>query len=158
MSEKEYARQAKAYLQQAFLLGKQIKTEQEKIDHLRSKIEYKSPSFDGQGSGTSGNSSDKMAAVVAEIVEYEQEKAQLMLNYIHKYKEIEQTIGEIEDDVEREILERRYLLCEPWEGGYDKQSGKYIQGIAENVGYSVRAVYKKHGLALIKVKIPESMQ
>ena len=157
MNDKEYAKEAKAYLQQAFKLGKRIRTEQEKIDHLRSKIEYKSPSFEG-GGGTNPSGSDKMAAVVAEIVEYEQEKAQMMLNYIHKYKEIEQTIREIEDDVEREILERRYLLCEPWEGGYDKQSGKYIEGIAEKVGYSVRNVYKKHGLALIKIKIPENVQ
>ncbi len=158
MNDKEYAKEAKAYLQQAFKLGKRIRTEQEKIDNLRSKIEYKSPSFECQGSGTSVASSDKMAAVVAEIVEYEQEKAQMMLNYIHKYKEIEQTIREIEDDVEREILERRYLLCEPWESGYDKQSGKYIQGIADKIGYSVRNVYKKHGLALIKIKIPENVQ
>lgn len=157
MSDREYAEQVKAYLQQAYRLSLKIRTEQDKIQELRAKIEYRSPTLEGSG-GSSGGSEDKMAAVVAEIVAYEQEKAGQMLEYIRKYREIEQVIGEIEDDVERDILERRYLLNQPWESGYDKISGKYIVGIAEDIGYSVRNVYKKHGIALLKIKIPEKVQ
>lgn len=157
MSDREYAEQVKAYLQQAYRLSLKIRTEQDKIKELRAKIEYRSPSFESTGGG-SGGSEDKMAAVVAEIVAYEQEKAGQMLEYIKKYREIEQVIGKIEDDVERDILERRYLLNQPWESGYDKNSGKYIVGIAEDIGYSVRNVYKKHGIALLKIKIPEKVQ
>lgn len=157
MSDREYAEQVKAYLQQAYRLSLKIRTEQDKIQELRAKIEYRSPTLEGSG-GSSGGSEDKMAAVVAEIVAYEQEKAGQMLEYIKKYREIEQVIGEIEDDVERDILERRYLLNQPWESGYDKISGKYIVGIAEDIGYSVRNVYKKHGIALLKIKIPEKVQ
>jgi hypothetical protein len=155
VSDKEYAEQAKAYLQQAFRLSMKIKLEQEKISELRSKINYRSPCFDGNGGGF-GGSEDKMAAVVAEIVTYEQEKAGQVLEYFRKYKEIEQTINELEDDAERDILERRYLLNQPWESGYDKNSGKYIVGIADSIGYSIRNAYKKHGSALLKLKIPKN--
>lgn len=157
MTDKEYADKAKAYLQQAYRLDKKIKTEQEKIERLRSKIDYQPPSFEGNG-GVFGVVEDKMAAAVAEIVAYEQEKADYTLEYIRKFKEIEKAIGEIEDDLEREVLERRYLLYEPWESGYDKNTGRYIMGIAEKIGYSVRNTYNKHGSALLKIKFPQSLQ
>lgn len=156
MNDRERSRQAKAYLMQAYRLMQKMKLEQDKIEHLRSKIEYKSPSFEGMG-GSCGGAEDKMSLVVAEIVAIEQDKASNFLEYARKYKEIERAIGDIDDDIEKEILERRYLLNEPWESSYDKNSGEYRKGIADKIGYSVRNVYKKHGSALLKIKIPESM-
>ena len=146
---------AKEYLQQAFVLKRRMKVELEKVEELMSVLEYRSPSFENVGSFGSGNNS-KMADTVAKVIDYRQKYEALRAEYVDKYREIERVINELDDISEREILERRYLLCEAWESRYDEKTGEYVVGIAEKMGYSIRRAYQKHGIALTKIKIPEN--
>lgn len=57
--------------------------------------------------------------------------------------EIRETIGKAEDEDEIEILERRYIMGQTWEA------------IAEKIGCDRSTVFRKHGDALKKIKIPK---
>ena len=67
---------------------------------------------------------------------------QQKLECCKKYEEISEAISNMKDDTEREVLMRRYIMCEKWEE------------IAVNMGYGYRHVLKIHGNALNNFKIP----
>jgi hypothetical protein len=50
------------------------------------------------------------------------------------------------------------LFYESWESKFDKKTGEYVIGIAEKMGYSEQEIYRKHGKALKKIRIPEKMR
>lgn len=128
----------KDYLMQVRKMDKRLTIEREKLDKLRSVIEYRSPSFDG--AGTTGGS-DRLSEAVASIVEREQRVSELAMLYAERYKEIDAAIHAIDCEVLAEILERRYLLYQKWEE------------IAAAMHRDLRWVYRLHGKALAKIKI-----
>ena len=140
----------KEYLNQAYKIDRRIQITRAKADKLLSAITYKSPQFDSIG-GT-GNSSDKLGEAMAKVIDYKRKADELVNLLIDKRLEIERTISLLEDPVQREILERRYLLYQPWESRYDDVSGECIKGIAESMGYSQRQIFRLHGIALKKIK------
>ena len=60
-----------------------------------------------------------------------------------KYEEISEAISNMKDDTEKEVLMRRYILCEKWES------------IAVAMNYTYHHVIKIHGNALQHFKIPK---
>lgn len=140
---------AKEYLNQAFVIERQIRLTLEKAERMRDCLEYRSPSFEGTGSG--GGSHDRIGSSVAKIADYERQADELVDRLIDKRLEIENTVKAVCNPVQREILERRYLLYQPWESRFDERSGKYVRGIADEMGYSRRRIFQLHGEALKKI-------
>lgn len=140
---------AKEYLGQAYVIERRIGIIRRKMQALRSALEYRSPNMEG---GSSGRGSDRMSENVSRIIEYERRSDELVNALIKRRMEIEDAINTIADPVQREILERRYLLYEPWEGHFDENTGEYIRGIAENMNFSPRWIFKQHGLALKEIQ------
>lgn len=147
----------KDFLRQAYVLDRQMKLIQEKIDKIMSMVEYKSPSFDG-GSGGRTSADQKLTSALAKAETFEAQMKELRADYITKYLEIEEAIREVDDLIEREVLTRRYLFYESWKSKFDKKTGEYVIGIAEKMGYSEQEIYRKHGKALKKIRISEKMR
>ena len=137
---------AKEYLNQAYKIDRRIQITLAKAEKMRSGITYKSPSFDSAGSPQGG--SDKLSEAIAKVVDYEREANELINKLVSKRIEIEQTIQSVQDAVQREVLERRYLLYQQWESRFDERTGEYIKGIAEEMGFSRRRIFQIHGEAL----------
>ena len=140
---------AKEYLSQAYKLDREADMILQKADALRK-------SLYGRGqNGESGNhfsSGDSLAKAIAKVVDYEHRADEIIDRLIDMRIEIENVIASVPDPTQREVLERRYLLYQPFEGGYDKKTGTYIKGIDESMGYSVRQIYRFHGYGLQKIK------
>jgi len=153
---------AKEYLTQAYKIERRINIIKDKIVKLRSQLEYKGISYDGLGASHGGASED-MSEVIIKIAQYEERSKALADKLICQRLEIEKSIEDIQDDVQREVLERRYLLYQSWESGLkwrtDRQTGNrrkvYVKGIAEDMGYSERQIYYTHGKALQNIVVPK---
>jgi len=144
---------AKEYLMQAYRIERRISIINDKIAKLRSQLEYKGISYDSSGASHGGTRED-ISDVIIKISEYEERNKALADSLISQRLEIEQSIEDIQDDVQREVLERRYLLYQQWEGHFDRRTGEYIKGIAEEMGYCKRQVLRIHGKALKKISMP----
>lgn len=142
---------AKEYLNQAYHLDRQAEMLIAKAEKLRSSLYGKGVSYDGSKvkGGTSGDLSD----TVAQVIEYEQQATDVIEKLIGKRIEIERVIAAVPDADQREVLERRYLLYQPWDSYYDKHTGVYVKGIYESMSYSRRQIFYLHGLGLKSVAL-----
>lgn len=129
---------AKEYLSQVRKMDSRLRLIGQKVERLRSVLEYRSPSFEGAGGG--GNA-DRLPDTVALIVEYEQQAEKLREEYIGKFREIDRAIAAVPDAVLREVLERRYLFYQRWEQ------------IAEEMHRDLRWIYRLHGRALSYIEV-----
>lgn len=145
---------AKEYLNQAYKLDRKADMILQKADAMRKSLYGRGQSYE---SGGHSDSSDSIAKAVAKVVDYEQKADEVINKLVDKRIEIENTINMISDPVQREVLERRYLLYQSWDGFYDKISGQYIKGIYEIMGYSRSQVFKYHqkGLEVAKMRLNE---
>ena len=141
---------AKEYLSQAYRLDKQADMIIQKADALRKSLYGRGQNSE---SGKSTPSGDSLAKAIAKVVDYERKADEIIDELVDMRIEIENAIAEIPDPAQREVLERRYLMYQPFEGGYDKKTGAYIKGIDESMGYSVRQVYRLHRYGLQKIKV-----
>ena len=109
----------------------------------------------GQNYENTGHNStnDGIAKAIEKVADYERKADEIIDKLIDMRIEIENAIASVPDPIQREVLERRYLMYQPFEGGYDKKTGIYIKGIDEAMGYSVRQVYRLHRYGLQKVKV-----
>lgn len=128
---------SKEYLSQVRTMDNRLRLIGQKIERLRSVLEYRSPSFEGAGGG--GNA-DRLPDTVSLIMEYEQQAEKLRVEYIEKFKEIDRCIATVPDAVLREVLERRYLHYQHWEQ------------IAAEMHYSQRHILRLHGAALQRIR------
>lgn len=142
---------AKEYLNQAYHLDRQAEMLIAKAEKLRSSLYGKGVSYDGSKvkGGTGGDLSD----TVAQVIEYEQQATDVINRLIGKRIEIERVIAAVSDADQREVLERRYLLYQPWDSYYDKHTGAYVKGIYESMSYSRRQIFYLHGLGLKSVAL-----
>ena len=129
---------AKEYLRQPFKLDRKLRVLQEKVDKLRSALDYRSPSLGGTG-GSSG--SERIPDTISKIVEYEQRADKLRAEYVQTFVEVDKTISAVTEETLHEVLERRYLLYQCWDQ------------IAAEMHYSERHIKRLHGNALEKVKM-----
>jgi len=143
---------AKEYLNQAYELDR-------KADMILRKADFMRKSLYGRGQ-CSGNriscpDGDRIGRTIVKVADYEKQADEIICRLVDIRIEIENTINTVSDPVQREILERRYLIYQPFESGYDKKTGKYIKGIAESMNYSERQIYRKHHQALKKINVSE---
>ena len=141
---------AKEYLSQAYKLDKQADMIIQKADALRKSLYGRGQNSE---SGKSTPSGDSLAKAIARVMDYEHKADEIIDKLIDMRIEIENAIASVPDPIQREVLERRYLMYQPFEGGYDKKTGLYIKGIDEAMGYSVRQGYRLHRYGLQKVKV-----
>lgn len=137
---------AKEYLNQAYYLDRRAEMLIAKADKLRTSLYGRGVSYDG--SRVKGGVSGDLSAVIDKVIEYERQADEVIETLVKKRLEIERVIAAVTDDVQREVLERRYLLYQPWETFFDKRTGEKIIGIDETMNYSVRQIYRIHGEAL----------
>lgn len=151
---------AKEYLNQAYKIERRININRAKIEKLRSQLEYGGAVHSGGGNGLSA---EKIPELTERVLEYEKRQKELTEILIRKRLEIENAIEAVCDPVQREVLERRYLLHEQWESHAERRTDgltgrRYkviVNGIAENMNYSPQAIYKIHGKALQNIIVPE---
>ncbi|MBQ7003098.1 MAG: hypothetical protein IJN57_03900 [Oscillospiraceae bacterium] len=143
---------AKQYLKQVYDLNREINMILAKADAMRKSLYGRGIQYNGTGGGAA---SDSIAKAIAKVVDYDHDADEAIDRLVDLRIEIEQAIKAVADPVQREVLERRYLMFEPFESGYDKKTGKYIKGIAESMNYSERQIYRIHGEALLKIHVSE---
>ena len=113
----------------------------EQIQQLR--LDTMFPCLQGDGMPRGSSQSD-LSNYMERRDELEEELKQEMLNAITEYENIHRAIRRMKDEEEKEILERKYLMRQPWDA------------IAEGLGISRRTAIRIHGNALINFEIPES--
>ena len=139
---------AKEYLSQAYKLDKQADMILQKAAALRKSLYGRGQTYENTGH----SNTDGIAKAIEKVADYERKADEIIDRLIDMRIEIENAIASVPDPVQREVLERRYLMYQPFEGGYDKKTGTYIKGIDESMGYSVRQIYRFHGYGLQKIK------
>lgn len=139
---------AKEYLNQAYIIDRRINMTLEKSEKMRGSLYGRSPVIDDIGGGKGGGDGDVVGETITKVIDYERQADELIDSLVAKRLEIEQTIQSVPDEVQREVLERRYLLYQDWESHFDTKTGEYIKGIADQMNYSARQIYRIHGEAL----------
>ena len=144
---------AKEYLQQAYFLDR-------KAEMLLAKAQRLRESLYGRGAGlhtvrVKSSPHGTLEAAIAQVEEYERQADKTIVELVGKRIEIEKTIAAVADDAQREVLERRYLMYQPWETCFDKRTGQKVIGIDEAMHYSARQIYRIHGEALLSVDVSE---
>lgn len=127
---------AKEYLQQAYIIDRKIKLDTEKLEAARSALYGKTVRYDRVGSKPvpQGNGTEN---AVLRVLELEERLDKEIDRLTEKRQEIEKAVNAVPaDDVQREVLTRRYLLYQKWEV------------IAEEMNYSERHIRRLHGHAL----------
>lgn len=83
-----------------------------------------------------------MGRTIAKYIDYERQENEIKERLFDTRIKIEKIIATVPDKTQREILERRYLLCQRVESKYDKKTGERIsEGIADIMNYSERRIY-----------------
>ena len=141
----------KEYLQQAYKIDRKIKLNLLKMQSMKDALHGRAVSYESDGSQhvSQGNAIEN---AILRVMEYEEQIDTEIDKLTEKRQEIERVIASVPDDVQREILTRRYLGYQDFESHYDKRTGKYIVGIDEDTGYSARQVYRIHWRGLQSVK------
>lgn len=140
---------AKEYLNQAYKLDCKANMILQKADAMRKSLYGREQSIEN---GTHNSSGDGIAKAIAKVVDYERKADEIIDKLVDMRIEIENAINSVPDPIQREVLERRYLMYQPFESGYDKKTGIYIKGIDEIMGYSARQIYRFHDYGLQKIK------
>ena len=140
---------AKEYLSQAYRLDKQADMILQKAEALRKSLYGRGQNYENTGHISNNGS---LAKAIEKVADYERKADEIIDKLVDMRIEIENAINEVPDPIQREVLERRYLMYQPFEGGYDKKTGAYIKGIDEIMGYSARQIYRFHGYGLQKIK------
>ena len=143
---------AKEYLSQAYKLDRDIEITLAKADTMRKSLYGR-----GIQSGESSQNiaGDSIGKAVAKVIDYELKAEKMIDELVDLRIEIENAIKSVPIPLYQEVLERRYLLYQPFESGYDKKNGEYIKGIAESMNYSERQIYRIHGIALQQIDVSE---
>ena len=142
----------KEYLNQAYYIDREINLILAKADKLRQSLYGRAVTYDSTAVQSSGDK-DTLGRTFEKIDEYERKANELIDSLIEKRIEIENTINAVPDSVQREVLERRYLLFQDWDSGYDRNTGEYKKGIYEEMHFSRRQIFYLHGEALKSIAL-----
>lgn len=131
---------AKEYLQQAYIIDRKIKLDTEKLEAARSALYGRTVRYDRDGSKPvpHGNGTEN---AILRALELEERLNKEIDQLTEKRQEIEQAVSAVPDEVQREVLTRRYLL-------YQKFSD-----IAFEMGYTERRIFQIHGEALKNISV-----
>lgn len=112
----------------------------EQIQQLR--LDTMFPCLQGDGMPRGSKQSD-LSDYIERYDELMDELKKEKLDAVTQYTNIHSAIRRMKDEVEKEILERRYLMRQTWEV------------IAERIGCDRSTVFRRHGDALKNFKIPK---
>lgn len=131
---------AKEYLQQAYRIDRKIKLDAEKLAAARSALYGKTVRYDSDGTMpvSCGNVTE---SAVLRVMELEERLNREIDELTAMRQEIELTVNAVPDEVQREVLTRRYLLYQKWED------------IAREMGYTKRRIFQIHGNALKNISL-----
>lgn len=132
--------QKKEYLNGYKYARMRAKRVAEQIQQLR--LDTMFPCLQGDGMPRGSNQSD-LSDYMERHDELMEELKKEELDAIEQYTNIHRAIEWMEDEEEKEILERKYLMRKSWET------------IAKELGISRRTAIRIHGNALINFKIPK---
>ena len=133
---------AKEYLQQAWRLDQRIEARIAEKDRLMSQVQSaRAPQLTGMPRGGKHDWTDAVdrAVDMSRAIDADIQRM-IRLKY-----QIWQTIDRVEDARYRMVLELRYRSFYTWEE------------IASAMGYVVQHIYRLHGEALLKVRVPEDV-
>lgn len=147
-----YSLTAREYLNQAYIIDRRINITLAKADRMKKSLYGRGQQLNDI-SLKSGNSNDAVGKTIAKVMEYEEKANELIDKLITARLEIESVIQLVSDDIQREILERRYLLFQQWDSGYDKATGDYKKGIYDSMNFSRRQIFRLHKDALRSVAL-----
>ena len=138
MTEKELNEKKKEYLKSYRFISNRINSLELQIEELReSKEQAKSQQITDM---PSGNKQTDLSDYIVKLERLE-EKAIKKCDERKKQKiEIESTILDVQDDIESDILYKRYISLMEWDD------------IAESIGYCTRQILRYHGQALHNMK------
>lgn len=131
---------AKEYLQQAYRIDRKIKLDAEKLAAARSALYGKTARYDSDGTMPVSRGNVTESAVLR-VMELEERLNREIDELTAMRQEIELTVNAVPDEVQREILTRRYLLYQKWED------------IAREMGYTKRRIFQIHGNALKNISL-----
>ena len=137
MSENE---EKKKYLLQYTNAKRREQRLNQQIEDLRSQKMNPSLQIDGMPNGNGHSDLSGYAARLDALIRQLEQEREMA---VKEYEEIHTQIHKMQDETEREVLIRRYLLGETWEK------------IAVKMNYNYRWVLRIHGKALENLKIPE---
>ena len=131
---------AKEYLQQVYRAKKEVRRLQLARDHLREEMySLRSPSGnmtpDKVQSSVTG---DKIEKLIAQVDETERELVAQQERWLELYRTVTRQIEAMPNELHREILFQRYVLCKRW------------PRISRDLDYDQRYVYRLHGEALVE--------
>ena len=132
--------EAKQYLKRYLAAERSINTKLDHISKLRA-LAGKSTAVLGGVHVAGGLPSDKIADIVARIVDMERAVDAEIDDLGEIRRGVLDAIASVDDDRMREVLERKYILGETWEK------------ITVEMHYNYRWVTRLHGLALQKIKL-----
>lgn len=112
----------------------------EQIQQLR--LDTIFPCIQGDGMPRGSNQSD-LSDYMSRYDELMEELKRERLDAVIQYTDIHKAIKRMQDDEEKEILERKYLMRQTWEL------------IAERIGCDRSTAIRKHGNALKNFEIPK---
>ena len=128
---------AKEFLSRAYLLDQQIKSKLEQLESLRALALKCTASSDGERVSASSDPK-KFEGVMVKIIDMETEISDDIERLVDIKKEISKSIATVESTAHRLLLEYRYILCKTW------------VDIADELGYTERAIFIMHGKVLKK--------
>ena len=130
----------KEYLKGYIFSMRKAQRLKEQIEELRSQQMFPSANHDGMPQGNAHSDlSGYMAKLDALILQLEAEKE----TAIREYNEIYNQVQLMQDEAEKEVLERRYLLGDSW------------WRIAVKMNYAESHIYRIHGAALSHFQMTE---
>lgn len=133
---------AKAYLRQLRGVERQMGEIGERIERLRAKVDAgRMSSITGM---PRGGDSD-WTKTVDRLIELERYYNARERELVARKMAIHAAIDAVDDARMRELLELRYIDGMTWEA------------VAERMGYEPRHIYRLHGQALLRVRVPEDV-
>lgn len=146
---------AKEYLELAYRIDCIIRQRQDICAGHRASLYGRSIDLSGAHCSSGG---DSLGKAIGKVADYEAETDRIISDLVSIRLDIEKSIMQITNKMQRETLINRYLLYCPWKNVYDKDTGELIrQGIREKMGYSSEAVFKFHSEGLKKITVPENI-
>ena len=134
---------AKEFLRRARSVDRRVDEAQERVDRLRARLEA------GRMSSVTGmprGGAKDWTETADRLIELEQRVNARIRELVRWEHAAMDAIDRVDDARQREVLELYYIDGLTW--------GQ----VAERMGYEVRQIYRLHGLALLKVKVPEEVE
>ena len=134
---------AKEYLSQIRFIDNRIAAKREQAQYFYDQATKCTTAWSDMPPGQP-NGRSRMADYVMKMIELENEMTKEMMDLATLKKQIMDTINKIDNMEYKTILEERYLSFKSWEQ------------ISEDMGYTVRHIYRLHGRALLEVEVPKN--